>query len=428
MPLSAGSRLGPYEIEAALGEGGMGEVYRARDTRLGRTVAIKVLQSALVSDPAFARRFESEARTLSRITHPNICTLYDIGLGEPTYLVLEFLDGETLADRILQGALPFEEVRRIGIDICRALETAHRAGIVHRDLKPANVMLTKAGTKLLDFGIAVEQARAAISATTRLALTQPGAVVGTPAYIAPEQLQGRAADPRSDVFTLGAVLYECATGRRAFAGGTTAEIAAATLSSDPPAPSTLRAGLPPAFDTIVAGCLERDPDQRWQSAHDVGRQLEALPPRWDARTASGTARTRWPAAAAWAIAGVALVSAIGVGAWSWRRSAAPVAAPPSVALKVILPAETVPFDTVEGNALALSPDGTQLAWVGGGADTTTRIWIRPLSQITARPLPGTEGATALFWSPDSRAIGFFAKGLLQRLDVQGAAPIVRRRS
>jgi len=423
MPLSAGSRLGPYEIEAAVGEGGMGEVYRARDTRLGRTVAIKILHGSLAADPSFAARFAHEARTLSRIAHPNICALHDVGLGEPTYLVLEFLEGETLADRIARGPLPFEDVRRLGAEICRALETAHKAGIVHRDLKPANVMLTRSGAKLLDFGIASEHGRAGTAATTRLALTQPATIIGTAAYISPEQLQGRQADARSDLFALGAVLHECATGGRAFSGGTPAAIAAAILSSDPPPPSTLRAGLPAAFDAIVAGCLEREPDERWQSAHDIGRQLAALPPRAAAPASPVGDRWRWLGAAGWTVAALAL-AVIAVGAWAWRRAAPPAAAPASIALKVQLPANTVPVEIVEGNAIALSPDGSQLAWVAVSADTTTRIWLRPLSQVDSRPLAGTDGASTLFWSPDGKAIAFFANGLLQRLDIDGAGPIV----
>ena len=423
MALIAGSRLGPYEIEAALGEGGMGEVYRARDTRLGRTVAIKILHGSLAADPVFTRRLENEARALSRIAHPNICVLHDVGVGNPTYLVLEYLDGTPLGERIARGPLPLEDVRRLGIEICRALQTAHTAGIVHRDLKPANVMLTRSGAKLLDFGIALEQrAAAGVDPTTVVSLTMPGVIVGTPAYMAPEQLNGLGADARSDIFALGVVLYESATGRRAFPGETPAAIAAAILSVDPPPPSTLRRDLPPAFDAIVAGCLARDRDERWQSAHDVGRQIEALTPRGATQAAAGGSG-RSSSTVAWLVAALAL--AAGVAGWAtWRRPAAPATAAATTAFKVALAADTVLANSVEGNALALSPDGSQLAWVGVSPDTTSRIWLRPLSQIEARPLPGTEGAASLFWSPDGRSIGFFSRGLLQRLDLNGAGPVV----
>ena len=423
MPLTIGSRLGPYEILSAIGEGGMGQVYRARDTRLGRTVAIKILNTALAIDPSFGKRFENEARTLSRIAHPNICVLHDVDLGDPSYIVLEYLEGEALDQRIHRGPLPFEDVQRIGAEICRALDTAHKAGIVHRDLKPANVMLTRTGAKLLDFGIAVEhRGDKAANLTTAVALTLPGSVLGTPAYIAPEQLQGIAADARSDIFALGAVLYETATGRRAFPGDSPAAITAAIMSSDPPTPSTRRPELPAAFDAIVAGCLARNPDDRWQSAHDVGRQLDALTPRTGAaRTAPGRSWTRtWTAGT---IAAVAVAATGAAAAWTWRTPAA-LAGAPTIAFKIVLPSGTTMTDTVEGNAIALSPDGFQLAWVGEDANTTTRIWLRSLAQLEARPLPGTEGATSLFWSPDSHSIAFFAKGSLQRIEVRGYGPLV----
>jgi Tol biopolymer transport system component len=421
MPLTIGSRLGRYEILSAIGEGGMGQVYRARDTRLGRTVAIKILNTSLAMDPSFGKRFENEARTLSRIAHPNICVLHDVDLGDPSYLVLEYLEGEALDQRIERGPLLFEDVRRIGAEICRALDTAHKAGIVHRDLKPANVMLTRTGAKLLDFGIAVEQrGHTAANLTTAVALTLPGSVIGTPAYIAPEQLQGIAADARSDIFALGAVLYEAATGRRAFPGDTPAAIGAAILSSDPPAPSTRRPELPAGFDALVAGCLARNPDERWQSAHDVGRQLDALTPRTGTQARAAPGRS-WVLAGT--IAAVAVAASSAAAAWTWRAPA-PLAGAPTVAFKIVLPSGTTMTDTVEGNAIALSPDGLQLAWVGEDANTTTRIWIRSLAQLEARPVPGTEGATSLFWSPDSHSIAFFAKGSLQRLDVQGSGALV----
>ena len=360
---------------------------------------------------------------LSRIAHPNICILHDVGIGTPTYLVLEYLEGAPLAERIARGPLPFEDVRRLGIEICRALQTAHGAGIVHRDFKPGNVMLTRSGAKLLDFGIALEQpAAAGGDRTTALSLTMPGTIVGTPAYMTPEQLNGLAADARSDIFSLGAVLYKMATGRRAFPGETPTAIAAAILSVDPPAPSSLRRDLPHAFDAIVAGCLARDRDDRWQSAHDVGRQLEGLTERDAPRSPGGA--TRWSRVAPWTVAALAMLLALGSALWAWQKRAAQPPIPSSVALRVAVPPGTVITGNVEGNAIALSPDGSQLAWVGVNADTSSQIWLRPLSELQARPLAGTEGVGSLFWSPDGRSIGFFARGLLQRLDVNGAAPVV----
>jgi len=420
MPLSAGTRFGPYEVVAPLGAGGMGEVYKARDTRLGRSVAIKVLHPSLAADPSFSARFVNEARTLSQIAHPNICVLHDVGEGQPTYIVLEYLEGQTLADRIARGPLAFDEVRRIAVEICRALDTAHRAGIVHRDLKPANVMLTKSGAKLLDFGLAREHRADALGAATTMALTEAGTVLGTASYMAPEQLQGQRADARSDIFALGATLHEAATGRRAFDGQTSAAIAGAILSTDPPPPSTLRPELPPAFDAIVQGCIAKEPDARWQSAHDVGRQFETLSSLSGSRTGAAGRVSKISSYVPWIV--TALTIGIAIAALAWRRPAAPAAAE-RVALEIAPPPGTSLIETVEGNAMALSPDGSQLAWVGVDADRRTRIWLRPLAQIDSHPLPGTEGALTLFWSPDGRAIAFFSNGLLQRLDLQGTTAV-----
>ena len=285
-------------------------------------------------------------------------------------------------------------------------------------------MLTRAGAKLLDFGIAVERrGGTAANATTALALTLPGTFIGTAAYMSPEQLQGTAADARSDIFAFGAVLYEAATGRRAFPGDNPAATTAAILSSDPLPPSTLRQELPAAFDAIVAGCLVRNPDERWQSAHDVGRQLEAMTPTTGPQARHAEQRARGSAWIAWTIAAAAVAALAAGAAWRWRTPAPPAGAP-AVAFKIVLPSGTTMIETVEGNAIALSPDGVQLAWIGKDASPTTRIWLRSLAQLEARALPGTEGATSLFWSPDSRSIAFFAKGALQRLDVQGSGPLV----
>ncbi|MFY9551436.1 MAG: serine/threonine-protein kinase, partial [Thermoanaerobaculia bacterium] len=282
MTLAAGARLGPYEILAPLGAGGMGEVYRARDTRLDRVVAIKVLPSRLSSDPELRRRFDREARAISQLSHPNICALYDVGReGEIDYLVMEYLEGETLAARIAGGALPLDQTLRLGSQIAEALERAHRAGIVHRDLKPSNVMLTKDGVKLLDFGLARKSVAAGratdlTSAPTDLKqteLTGQGAIAGTLQYMAPEQLEGKEADSRTDIFAFGAVLYEMATGRKAFQGSSQASLITAIMSSQPPPIESIQPMTPRLLDRTVRRCLARDPDERWQSAADVGTAL-----------------------------------------------------------------------------------------------------------------------------------------------------------
>ena len=287
MILSPGTRLGPYAIVGPLGAGGMGEVYRARDTRLGRDVAIKVLSSHLSANVEAHARFEAEARTISSLNHPHICTLHDVGREDSTnYLVMELVEGETLAARIARGALPIPDVLRIGIQIADALDRAHRAGIVHRDLKPGNVMLTKSGAKLMDFGLARvtgitgpagvgsgtgEPMRE--SPTLGTPLTAHGTIVGTPQYLAPEQLEGREADARSDLWAVGCVLYEMATGRRAFVGASPASLVAAIIEREPPPLDGPAALAPPGFERALRKCLAKDPDERWQSASDLRSEL-----------------------------------------------------------------------------------------------------------------------------------------------------------
>ncbi|HEV8117863.1 MAG TPA: serine/threonine-protein kinase, partial [Thermoanaerobaculia bacterium] len=283
MTLDAGTRLGPYEIGSAIGAGGMGEAYRARDTRLERTVAIKVLPSHLSKSEEIRQRFEREAKTISQLSHPHICALYDVGNQDGVeYLVMEFLEGETLAERLVKGPLPVEQTLKYGIEIADALDKAHRQGIVHRDLKPGNVMLTKSGVKLLDFGLAKAVAPAGpVSAVTSLPtmaggmnLTQEGTILGTFQYMAPEQLEGKEADARSDIFAFGSVLYEMATGKKAFSAGSQASLIAAILEREPPPISAVQPMAPPAFDRVVKTCLAKDPENRFQTAHDVRLQLQ----------------------------------------------------------------------------------------------------------------------------------------------------------
>ncbi len=419
MALSPGTRLGPYEILGPLGAGGMGEVYRARDTRLDRTVAIKILPAEFSADPARRQRLAREARSISSLTHPNICALYDVGNQDGTdYLVMEHLEGETLAERLEKGPLPTDQVLRVGADIAAALHGAHSRGLVHRDLKPGNVMLTRAGAKLLDFGLAKAGAAPAINLTDMPTASKPltaeGKVVGTFQYMSPEQVEGREVDTRSDIFSFGALLYEMATGRRAFEGKTQASVTAAILDRDPPPVSTLMPLSPPAFDRVVKLCLEKDPDARWHSAHDIRLQLSWLAERADtgANATATTAPSRTRERMAWAIATVCLLVAAVLAATLWRN--APPVTP--VIRSSLLPASGSSF--VPYN-FAISPDGTRLAYIASGSDGRSTLWIRVLSAATAQQISDTENAIYPFWAPDSRRVGFFAEGKLKTVDTAG---------
>jgi Tol biopolymer transport system component len=429
MTLSIGSRLGPYEILAPLGAGGMGEVYRARDTRLSREVAVKVLPSQRTPTPEARERFEREARTISQLSHPNICVLHDVGReGDTEYLVMELVEGETLSDRLARGPLPLDQALRFGAEIAAALDAAHRKGIVHRDLKPGNVMLTKSGVKLLDFGLArAFDAPAAVSDVTAAptmarALTSEGVIVGTVSYMSPEQLEGKAPDARSDTFALGVVLYEMLTGRRAFSGASQATVITAIMTTEPAPISEQLPLSPPELDRLVRICLAKDPSNRWQSAHDVELQLRSIGASGAvARVAPGggapgrrrAARLPWAAAAACAaIAALAL--------YGGRR----VRAPESTIRFSVLRPENGEFQYLaEGNFLAVSPDGSQLAYVASDPKGGRRVWIRPLSALSGRSLPGTEGANSILWSPDGRSIAFFTRDKLKRIDPAGGAAV-----
>ena len=430
MGLTSGTKLGPYEIQSPLGAGGMGEVYRARDTRLDRTVAIKILPAHLSSNPEAKQRFEREARSISSLNHPNICTLYDVGHQDGIdYLVMEFLEGETLADRLMRGPLPLEQVLKYGIEICEGLEKAHRGGVTHRDLKPGNIMLTKTGAKLMDFGLAkatTASAPPASSLTMTLSgpsaeqpLTARGTLVGTFQYMSPEQLEGKEADARSDIFALGAVLYEMATGKRAFTGKTQASIVAAILASDPPPISTVQPMSPPALDRVVKVCLAKDPDERFQNVHDVMLQL-----KWTAEGGSQAGvsapvasqrktreRILWGALALLFAGCVGLVVIHFGAAKSGRQVIHAYIPPPEKSTFAFVGDHTGP--------LMISPDGTLLVFAALGPDGKQRLWQRPLEATTSQPLPGTEDASYPFWSPDSRFIGFFAEGKLKTLGVTG---------
>jgi predicted Ser/Thr protein kinase len=413
--LSPGTRLGPYEIVAPLGAGGMGEVYRATDTRLGRDVAIKVLSSNLSSSPELRQRFEREARTISQLSHPHICALYDVGReGETDFLVMEYLEGETLANRLARGSLPLDQALRYGMEIADALDKAHRQGIVHRDLKPGNVMLTKSGVKLLDFGLAKVIAQGPSTAgltalPTHAALTQEGAILGTFQYMAPEQLEGKESDACTDVFAFGCLLYEMVTGRKAFAATSQASLIGAILHKDPESISKLEPLTPPALDRLIRRCLAKDPEHRWQSARDVALELADV-----TRPEESAAPARRPRTAllGWAVA-AALVLALG---WILAGPRRNRSAPATAKLRFTVPPP--PGSSLQG-MLALSPAGETLAFVATGADGRDRLWVRPLDSLESRALEGTEDAEFPFWSPDGRSIAFFADGKLKRIYAAG---------
>ena len=427
MTLATGTRLGPYEVLAAIGAGGMGEVYKARDTRLERTVAVKVLPQHLSSSPEVRQRFEREAKTISQLSHSHICALYDVGReGETEYLVMEFLEGETLSDRIAKGALPLSQTLRIGVEIADALDKAHRQGIVHRDLKPGNVMLTKTGVKLLDFGLAKAMAAPVQSGATSLPtvmgsrdanLTQEGTILGTFQYMAPEQLEGREADGRTDIFSLGCVLYEMATGRKAFAGASQASLISSIMKDEPAPISSVLPTSPPSLDRLIRKAIAKDPEERWQSAGDLGSELKWIAEGGSAsgipapQVASPGRRVAW---APWAVA--VLLAAAGFASGSLLRRRAPRA--PISKLSIDLPAE---MDLDRWTSPAISPDGSTLVFAATGADRKRQLWIRRMDGFAVQALAGTDDAMSPFWSPDSRAIGFFAGRKLKRIPAAGGA-------
>ena len=431
MGLHSGSKLGPYEIGALLGAGGMGEVYRARDTRLERAVAIKVLPSSLSSDPSLRQRLEREAKSISRLSHPHICALHDIGHEDGMdFLVMEYLEGETLEHRLLRGPLPPEQTIRYAAEIADALANAHKLGVIHRDLKPSNVMLTKAGAKLMDFGLAKQTGAVSVAGDlTQLTmeeakLTDRGAIVGTFQYMAPEQLEGKEVDTRTDIFALGEVIYEMATGQPAFSGGSRASLIAAILTKDPPPVTQLQPMAPPALDRVVKKCLAKDPEDRWQSANDLTSEL-----RWmaesgsQARAAAVTLEHGWfGSAGRWWLAPWALILALvfALAILSWRQFVK-AKSPPVVHVAVSLPPKVL-FGPAAWPLFALSRDGTQLVF-SGVENGVTQLYLRRMDQWDSVPIRGTVGATRPFLSPDGQWVAFTAGRSLKKVAIGGGPTI-----
>jgi Tol biopolymer transport system component len=424
MPIEIGARLGPYSIQAIVGVGGMGEVYRALDTRLDRRVAIKVLPTHLSSDARLRERFAREARAISSLNHPNICTLHDVGEERGVdFLVMEYLEGETLAHRCARGPLSLAEGLPIAVQIADALDKAHRSGITHRDLKPGNIMLTKAGAKLLDFGLARSAPAAALATaspapTLQAGLTEQGTIAGTLQYMAPEQIASGAADARSDLWALGCVLYEMFTGHTSFEGASSPAIIGAIMSAEPKPV----ASLPPALDRLIRNCLVKDPQRRWQNAFDVVLQLEGI--ARGAVEAAPSGGVKRSSRFGLATAAVVAVAAVGVAsAWVGQGLNGAMRAP-EVRFEIPPPPGTEFLSkNVENVPLAVSPDGSTLAFVAFGADRVTRVWLRPVAASEAEALQGTEGATSIVWSPDGRSLAFFGAGKLRRLDLPNGAPV-----
>ena len=431
MTLAVGTKLGPYEIGAPLGAGGMGEVYRARDTRLERTVAIKILPAQFSADPVRKQRFEREAKTISSLNHPHICTLHDVGSQDGVdYLVMECVEGETLAKRLEKGPLPLEQVLKYGAQIADALDKAHRSGVIHRDLKPGNIMLTTAGAKLLDFGLAKPAVPLASIATLSGIRTNPvteeGVIVGTFQYMSPEQVEGKELDGRSDIFSFGAVLYEILTGRRAFEGKSQLSVASAILEKEPEPLSAVKPLTPASLDHAIEKCLAKLPDERWQSASDLASELKwvsesgADTEKLGVRARAGSFRV----GAVW-VASTLITVALAIGATYYATRPTPEL--PLMAS--IIPPPGVYADTSGRiGPPQISPDGKRIAFIGCKSESaaasmlggrTCSIWLRVLASAETREVSDTSGGYYPFWSPDGREIAFFGDGKLKRVAADG---------
>jgi len=438
MPILPGRRLGPYEILSTIGAGGMGEVYKARDTRLDRNVAIKVLPTHLADRAELRERFEREAKTIASLNHPHICTLFDTGHQDNIdFLVMEYIEGETLAQRLAKCPLPIGQALQYAIEISDALDKAHQKGVTHRDLKPGNIMLTKAGTKLLDFGLAKLRQEAAPPTsdsklpTLKSAITGEGTILGTLQYMAPEQVEAKEVDARTDIFAFGAVVYEMTTGKKAFEGKTSASVMAKILESEPPSMASLQPMTPPALDRVVKKCLAKEPEKRWQVASDLCDALkwisdeDSQPPM---SAAAGKEIHELGRRALILVLGALLLVAAITGLAIWNLKPIPPAPRPVSRLTIVLPPGQQLMVPENGPAVALSPDGTHIAYVAREG-LTQQVYLRAMDSLEARPIPGTEGPVAgtnyaePFFSPDSQWIGFFAGGKLKKVAVSGGAAL-----
>ena len=413
--MEPGNKLGHYEILSAIGKGGMGEVWKARDTRLERSVAVKILPAEFAGSAQFRIRFEREAKTISQLQHPHICTLFDVG---DDYLVMELLEGETLADRLSRGALPIADVLKYGAQTAEALDRAHRAGVVHRDLKPGNIMITRAGAKLLDFGLAKSSSSTVVEvdhATVQKPVTQEGTVLGTFQYMAPEQLAGEEADPRSDIFALGAVLYEMTTGKRAFEGKTKTSLISQIVAGQPRAIRDMQPMTPPALEHVIRKCLGKERDDRWQSASDIAEEL-----RWAGETMELPTSARLERRSALlmiAVAGIAVVAAAAFGAMWWKSTREE----PRRFVSSLVPPADMTYN-FEPGGMAISPDGQHLAFLASGKDGVAYLHVQDFRSGQLRRLEGTGYAGGPFWAPDSRSIAFFSDGKLKTVDITGGPP------
>lgn len=427
MAVTPGTSLGPYEILSAVGAGGMGEVYKARDTRLDRTVAVKILPPHLSTDPMLRQRFEREARAVSSLNHPQICVVHDVGQQDGiSYIVMEFLEGETLAQALERGPMPLGLTLKYAIQVADALDKAHRQGVVHRDLKPGNIMITSGSAKLMDFGLAKSTAPIAPGSSLTMVptlaspITQQGTIVGTFQYMSPEQVEGRDTDARSDLFAFGAVLYEMLTGRRAFTGKSALSVASAVLEKDPEPLTAIAPMTPPALDRAVRKCLAKDPEERWQSARDLMLEL-----KWIAEAGS---QAGVPAVVSarrkinervWMAATALLLLATTTLAILYYRSATKE---PPVIRAAVMPAEKTTFVMAGGQVpgpVAVSPDGTKMVFSARTQDGSQALYLRDVQSALPRIVPGTAGGAMPFWSPDGKRLGFFADTKLKRIDIEG---------
>jgi serine/threonine-protein kinase len=408
----------------------MGEVYKARDKRLNRTIAIKVLPPHFTDKPEMRARFDREAQTIATLNHPHICVLHDVGHQDGTdYLVMEFLEGQTLAQRLERGALPLQEALAISTQIADALDRAHRQGVVHRDLKPSNIMLTKSGAKLLDFGLAklkqdIQPDSSLSAIPTQAPVTEAGMVLGTLQYMSPEQLEGRDADARADIFAFGNVVYEMVTGKKTFAGKSQAGLIAAILEHEPAMVSSFQPTSPLQLDHIINRCLAKSPDDRWQSASDLHRELKWIAENISQLSSSRVVAVEQPIArakrrplrlGAAAIGGLTIAILSGAAVWMWKPVAT-ISKSSVLRLSVTMSSGEL-VESFQMPPLAFSPDGTRLVYSSSGP-----LYLREMNSFDSKPIPGTESASAPFFSPDGRWVGFFAGGKLKKISLTGGVP------